>query len=228
MCKKVLIIDDNEDIISFIKSALKFEGFDVDSATNGKEAINKINNFIDIILLDVSLPDINGFDLCKEIKKTLDCPILFLTARGLEEERIKGFLVGGTDYIVKPFSLKELILRINVHLKNNSKVNVKNNSLTIMNFKDISINLLSKSIESNGHQLNFTKKEYEIIEMLCTHPGQVFSKEQIFESIWGYENDSNVNTVTEHIKRIRYKFKFSNINTKFISTVWGIGYKWNV
>jgi len=176
----------------------------------------------------VSLPDINGFDLCKEIKKTLDCPILFLTARGLEEERIKGFLVGGTDYIVKPFSLKELILRINVHLKNNSKVNVKNNSLTIMNFKDISINLLSKSIESNGHQLNFTKKEYEIIEMLCTHPGQVFSKEQIFESIWGYENDSNVNTVTEHIKRIRYKFKFSNINTKFISTVWGIGYKWNV
>lgn len=228
MCKKVLIIDDNEDIISFIKSALKFEGFDVDSATNGKEAMNKINNFIDIILLDVSLPDINGFDLCKEIKKTLDCPILFLTARGLEEERIKGFLVGGTDYIVKPFSLKELILRINVHLKNNSKVNVKNNSLTIMNFKDISINLLSKSIESNGHQLNFTKKEYEIIEMLCTHPGQVFSKEQIFESIWGYENDSNVNTVTEHIKRIRYKFKFSNINTKFISTVWGIGYKWNV
>lgn len=228
MCKKVLIIDDNEDIISFIKSALKFEGFDVDSATNGKEAMNKINNSIDIILLDVSLPDINGFDLCKEIKKTLDCPILFLTARGLEEERIKGFLVGGTDYIVKPFSLKELILRINVHLKNNSKVNVKNNSLTIMNFKDISINLLSKSIESNGHQLNFTKKEYEIIEMLCTHPGQVFSKEQIFESIWGYENDSNVNTVTEHIKRIRYKFKFSNINTKFISTVWGIGYKWNV
>ena len=224
MSKKLLIIDDNEDIISFIKPALHFQDFIVDFATTGEQAIKKINDDLDIILLDVMLPDTNGFDLCKQIKEKINCPIIFLTARGLEEERIKGFLVGGNDYIVKPFSLKELILRIDVHLKNS--INNQPQKSKKLTFHNLSVNLLSKCIEVNGVALDFTKKEYEIIELLCTNPGQVFSKERIFEIIWGYDSDSNLNTVTEHIKRIRYKFKLNNIPIQLICTVWGIGYKW--
>ncbi|MFD3158780.1 response regulator transcription factor (plasmid) [Haloimpatiens sp. FM7330] len=225
MYKKVLIVDDNEDIISFIKPALEAEGFSVDFALKGYEALEKVNNDLDIILLDVMLPDLNGFDICKRIREKINCPIIFLTARGLEEERIKGFLLGGDDYIVKPFSLKELILRINVHFKRTCE-NVRKKETTKLNFDNLSVNLISKCIEQNGIEIDFTKKEYEIIELLCTHPGQVFSKEQIFETIWGYDSESNLNTVTEHIKRIRSKFNFNNISNNYIKTAWGIGYKW--
>lgn len=226
MCKKVLIIDDNEEIISFIKPALECEGFTVDYAITGYEALSKINSKLNIILLDVMLPDLNGFDICKKIRESINCPIIFLTARGLEEERVKGFLVGGDDYIVKPFSLKELILRINVHF-NRTSTNYVKETRTKINFDDVCINLISKCIEKNNTELDFTKKEYEIIELLSTHPSQVFSKEQIFELLWGYDSESNVTTVTEHIKRIRLKFKSNNISTKYIKTAWGIGYKWD-
>ncbi|WP_242838389.1 response regulator transcription factor [Clostridium ihumii] len=226
MCKKVLIIDDNEEIISFIKPALECEGFTVDYAITGYEALSKINSKLNIILLDVMLPDLNGFDICKKIRESINCPIIFLTARGLEEERVKGFLVGGDDYIVKPFSLKELILRINIHF-NRTSTNYVKETRTKINFNDVCINLISKCIEKNNTELDFTKKEYEIIELFSTHPSQVFSKEQIFELLWGYDSESNVTTVTEHIKRIRLKFKSNNISTKYIKTAWGIGYKWD-
>lgn len=225
MNKKILIVDDNEEIISFIKPALEGEGFKVEFALTGYEALEKIEKDLNIILLDVMLPDINGFDICKKVRQKTNCPIIFLTARGLEEERIKGFLVGGDDYIVKPFSLKELILRINVHFKRTSQ-NITKKETTKLNFGNISVNLISKSIAQNGVIIDFPKKEYEIIELLCTHPGQVFSKEQIFEIIWGYDSESNLNTVTEHIKRIRSKFNLNNIHNNYIKTVWGIRYKW--
>ncbi|WP_242218614.1 response regulator transcription factor [Bacillus cereus group sp. BfR-BA-01380] len=223
---KVLVVDDNKDIISFIKPALEAEGFTVDYAISGFEALGKINQELSIILLDVMLPDMNGFDICRQIRESVSCPVLFLTARGLEQERIKGFLVGGDDYITKPFSLKELILRIGVHIRKDGR-GVQVDDRKRLAFGNLVVDILAKSIQINGQTIELTKKEYELIELLCTHPGQVFSKEQIFERIWGNLSESDINTITEHIRRIRAKFDSHKFNKNCIKTVWGLGYKWD-
>lgn len=226
MQEKILIVDDNYEIISFIKPALEAEGFYVEYATSGISAMEKIEDNLDLILLDVMLPEFSGFDICRRIRDRISCPIIFLTARGLEEERIKGFLVGGDDYIVKPFSLKELILRIKAHMRryNGGGFNRQN---TKLNFDDLIIDIVKKSVQINGQELELTKKEFEIVELLATNSDQVFSKEQIFETLWGYDSDSNINTVTEHVRRIRRKFSSRHLKFDFIKTVWGIGYKWH-
>ncbi|MBW3496130.1 response regulator transcription factor [Bacillus mycoides] len=225
MDRRVLIVDDNIEIISFVKPALEVEGYTVDYAVSGDEALQKINLDFDIILLDVTLPDTSGFDICKNIRRKVDCPILFLTARGLEQERIKGFLVGGDDYIVKPFSLKELILRMSVHIRKDKRESSSKKSNELI-FGDLRVNILSKSIQINKQIVELTRKEYEIIELLCTHSGQVFSKEQIFEVVWGNISDSNITTVTEHVRRIRLKLHYCGLKKVCIKTVWGLGYKW--
>ncbi|KEK24984.1 response regulator transcription factor [Bacillus gaemokensis] len=222
---KVLIVDDNKDIISFLKPALETEGYTVDFATNGSDALEKIHADLTLILLDVMLPDMNGFDICRQIRQHVSCPILFLTARGLEQERVNGFLVGGDDYIVKPFSLQELILRVNVHVKKDPRWIQKKEHPTLQ-FSNLIVDMLAKSIRINGEIVDFTKKEYKIIELLSTHPSQVFSKEQIFEEVWGYMSESDINTITEHIRRIRAKLQLHGCNHNYIKTVWGIGYKW--
>ncbi|PEM23363.1 response regulator transcription factor [Bacillus wiedmannii] len=225
MDRRVLIVDDNIEIISFVKPALEVEGYTVDYAVSGDQALQKINSDFDIILLDVMLPDTSGFDICKKVRSTVNCPILFLTARGLEQERIKGFLVGGDDYIVKPFSLKELILRMSVHIRKDKRDSTLKKSNELV-FGDLRVNILSKSIQINTRLVELTRKEYEIIELLCTHPGQVFSKEQIFESVWGNISDSNITTVTEHVRRIRLKLHDCGFKNECIKTIWGLGYKW--
>ncbi|WP_242307549.1 response regulator transcription factor [Bacillus cereus group sp. BfR-BA-01331] len=222
---KVLIVDDNKDIISFIKPALEAEGFIVDYATSGFEALEKVNKELSVILLDVMLPDMTGFDVCRQIRRTVSCPILFLTARSLEQERIKGFLVGGDDYITKPFSLKELILRMSVHIRKELKEGTEKKHKKLA-FEELVIDIIAKNVQINGQTVDLTKKEYEIIELLCTHSGQVFSKEQIFGAVWGVMSESDVNTITEHIRRIRAKFHSYSLNNNYIKTVWGLGYKW--
>lgn len=225
MQDKILIVDDNYEIISFIKPALESEGFLVEYATTGMLAMEKVTEDLSLILLDVMLPHFSGFDICKRIRNRVPCPILFLTARGLEEERIKGFLVGGDDYIVKPFSLKELILRIKVHIRRYHAGEIKEKN-SMLEFGALVIDIVNRTVTINSVELELTKKEFDIIELLATHPGQVFSKEQIFEALWGFDSDSNLNTVTEHVRRIRTKFLSKHVKLDFIKTVWGIGYKW--
>jgi len=224
--EQILIVDDNEEIISFLKPALEVEGYIVDYALNGKEALGKIKEEFDIILLDVGLPDIDGFTVCEKIKQVNSCPVIFLTAKGLEQERVKGFLVGGVDYIVKPFSLKELMLRVKVHIKNRVQLD-RIYERTFIKSGEVEVDISAKSIKINEQRIDFTKKEYQIIELLSTHPGQVFSKEKIFELIWGYTSDSDINTITEHIRRIRSKISANtSFDNCYIKTVWGVGYKW--
>ena len=173
MGEKILIVDDNKDIISFLKPALEIEGYIVDYALSGKEALDKIKGRFDIVLLDVGLPDIDGFTVCEKIKQINSCPIIFLTAKGLEQERVKGFLVGGVDYIVKPFSLSELILRVKVHIKQQVQSDQKH-VRKFIKLGEVEIDILAKCIKINDQLIDFTKKEYEIMELLSTHPGQVF------------------------------------------------------
>ena len=173
----------------------------------------------DLILLDVMMPEIDGFSLCRRIRNLVDCPIIFLTAKNMEEDVVTGLSVGGDDYISKPFSIKELRARVDAHLRREHRE--KQNAFSISGIK---FSLYSKQISFNESIIPFTKSEYTICEYLALNHGQVFSKEKIYENVFGFDGESDILAIVEHIKNIRNKFKKIGINP--IETVWGIGYKW--
>lgn len=221
---KVLIVDDERDIVTFMKDYLSDQGYEVITAYDSNEALQALPQHPDIIILDVMMPGLDGFELCEMIRENIDCPIIFLSALGNEENRIKGLLVGGDDYLVKPFSMRELHVRIIAHLRNQQRKTKKKTKQ--LYYGNIIIDVDGFAVLINGEKLPFTTKEFELIKFLATHPGQVFSREQIYERIWGYDAEGDSSTVTEHIKNIRNKFSKYNGSSAFISTVWGVGYKW--
>jgi len=180
--------------------------------------LNEYSTF-DLILLDVMMPDIDGFELCTQIRDIVDCPILFLTAKSMETDIMFGLSVGADDYIVKPFRAGELKARVNAHLRRENRE--KNHMLSASGVK---FNLSAKEIFVDKEKINLTKSEYQICEFLARNKGQVFSKEQIYESVYGYDRESDSSTITEHVKNIRSKLSAREVSP--IETVWGIGYKW--
>lgn len=221
---KVLIVDDEKDIVAFVKDSLSDHGYEVITAYSSNEALKVLAEQPDIIILDVMMPGMDGFELCEMIRQNVDCPIIFLSAMGNEEDRIKGLLVGGDDYLVKPFSMRELHARIIAHLRNQQrKTNKRTKQLY---FGNLMIDLDGFTVSYKGDKISFTTKEFEVIKLLALHPGQVFSREQIYEKIWGYDAEGDSSTVTEHIKNIRSKLVKHSKNSPYISTVWGVGYKW--
>lgn len=226
MKEKILIVDDEEEIISFLKDSLEEDGYEVFTACSGKEAIEKIKIYPDLILLDIMMPDMNGYEVCRTIRDVVSCPIIFLTAKIEEQDIIKGLAIGGDDYIQKPFSLKQLKARINAHLRR-EKRNISGTDKNNLYFKNVSINLKDREIHCNGQLVVLTKKEFDIIEFLAVNCGQVFSKDQIYEKIWGYDAEGDSSSVAEHIKTIRQKLRLLDSKEEYISTVWGVGYKWS-
>lgn len=221
---KVLIVDDERDIIAFMKDSLQDQGYEVITASNGNEALDALVNQPNIIILDVMMPGMNGFELCETIRKTVSCPIIFLSAKDREEDRIKGLLVGGDDYLVKPFSMKELHARLTAHIRRERRLDHQYKKH--LYFGDLIIDLDGHEISLQNERITFTMKEFQIIELLALHPGQVFSREQIYEKLWGYDAEGDSSTVTEHIKKIRAKLTRSDASSEYIATVWGVGYKW--
>ncbi|KAJ51985.1 DNA-binding response OmpR family regulator [Clostridium tetanomorphum] len=225
MKEKILVVDDEEEIVSFIKDYLLLNEYEVITAFNGEEAIRKIELNPDLILLDIMMPGIDGFNVCKEIRDKINCPIIFLTAKNLEDDKIKGLLIGGDDYIVKPFSLKELKARIISHIRRDKRLNdFKNNNKT--KFGDLYIDIKGRQVYYKDETIPMTKREFDIIEFLSLNSGQVFSREYIYEKIWGYDGEGDTSTITEHVKKIRAKFSNISKELDYIKTVWGIGYKW--
>lgn len=224
MQEKILIVDDEDDILSFIKDYFEDQGYSVITASNGMKAIELCNKYIDIILLDIMMPNIDGFQVCQKIRDKVSCPIIFLSARQSEVDKIKGLSVGGDDYIVKPFSIKELKARIQAHLRREKRVHLNNKSK--ISFGKLNLDLSSRKVYYEEEEIIFTAKEFDIVELLVLHPEQVFSKEQIYEKIWGYNAEGDASTVAEHIKKIRAKFIKINISLNNIATVWGVGYRW--
>ncbi|MED0979950.1 response regulator transcription factor [Bacillus paramycoides] len=227
MAGKVLLVDDEPDILTFIKDSLVMEGYEVRSALSGEEALEKLDSSVDLIILDVMLPDMNGFKVCEKIREFYTCPILFLSADSSEQSRIEGLLIGGDDYINKPFSLKELKARIVANLRRTTELKMMGQK-NFLRYGDLVIDLQSYEIILGKEKIHFTKKEYEVVKMLALHTGQVLTKEQLFEKIWGYDSESDVSTVVEHIKKIRTKLGVYDREYTYIQTVWGIGYKWSV
>ncbi|SDD68285.1 DNA-binding response regulator, OmpR family, contains REC and winged-helix (wHTH) domain [Bacillus wiedmannii] len=227
MADKILVVDDEPDILTFIEDSLVMEGYEVRSALNGEEALKKLDSSVDLIVLDVMLPDMNGFKVCEKMRESYACPILFLSADGSERSRIEGLLIGGDDYISKPFSLKELKARIIANLRRTTELQMMGQK-NFLRDGDLVIDLQSYEILLGKEKIHFTKKEYEVVKMLALHAGQVLTKEQLFEKIWGYDSESDVSTVVEHIKKIRTKLSVYDREYTYIQTVWGIGYKWSV
>ncbi|CEN87000.1 response regulator transcription factor [Paraclostridium sordellii] len=218
-CAEILVIDDEIEICNLIKNALKKQGHIVTVKNNAIDINEEELIKFDLILLDVMMPGIDGFTLCKNIRDEVDCPIIFITAKTMEEDILEGFSIGGDDYIKKPFSIIELRARVEAHLRREHRE--KHQFLSTNGLK---FNLKSKEIYFNDYKIVLTKGEYTICEYLAKHRGQVFSLEQIFIEVYGYEKDSDNSCIREHIKNIRAKI------TKYIEspieTVWGIGYKW--
>lgn len=221
----VLIIDDEKDLVMIIKDTLEANGYNVLIAHNGFDGIEMARKKPDLIILDIMMPDIDGFNVCSLIRDNVDCPILFLSAKDSETDKIKGLAIGGDDYITKPFSLKELVSRVKAHLRREKRKSKMENT-TFLHFRNLAIDLRGLNVKVNNKDINLTKKEFEIVELLALHPGQVFSKDQIYDKIWGYDGLGDTSTVTEHIKNIRFKIASIDKENEYIKTVWGLGYKW--
>ena len=222
MAQTILIVDDVADIVEMLAGYFRRQGYEVLTALDGAGALRQAERQPDLILLDVNLPDMDGFEVCRRIREGVSCPILFLTARIEDSDKVKGFAVGGDDYVVKPFSLEELGARVAAHLRRE----VRRSAAMSVRFDDeLMINYTDRTVTVRGQELNFAKKEFDIIEFLSQNVGQVFDRERIYERVWGYDSEGDSSVVSEHIRRIRVKL--SNAGAKpYIQTVWGVGYKW--
>lgn len=215
----ILAIDDEAGILKLIKNSLEKDNHIVTIVDNPLDIDFDKSKEYDLILLDIMMPDIDGFVFCEKIRDLIDCPIIFVTAKSMESDIMHGLGIGGDDYIIKPFGIGELRARVGAHLRREKRE--KRNMIYISGLK---IDLAGKEILVENEKIPFTKSEYEICEFLIKNIGQVFSRDQIYEKIYGYEGVSDSSTISEHIKNIRVKLKDFNIEP--IETVWGIGYKW--
>lgn len=218
----ILAIDDDEAILRLIRKMLELNKHKVTTLQNIKDiTIEEINKY-NLILLDVMMPGDDGFKICEKIRPLMDIPIIFMTAKSDETSIIRGLSIGGDDYIVKPFSIHEVNARIEAHLRRESRPKRGSNSVLVDG--DILIDLEAKKIMIQGEEVSFTKTQYRICELLALHKGKIFSKEDIYESVYSMESDSQISTIVEHIRVIRKKI--SEFNLAPINTVWGVGYIW--
>lgn len=216
---KILAIDDDKGILELIRKALEREGYAVTLLDNPLELDYEKLAEYQLILLDVMMPGIDGFALCRSIRELVDCPILFVTAKTEERELMEGLGIGGDDYIKKPFGIGELRARVAAHLRRETRE--KKHRITL---GGVQLSLQERKLYCGETGMRLTKSEYAICEYLALNRGQVFSKERILEHVSGYDTESDHSAITEHIKNIRAKFQRFGLNP--IETVWGIGYRW--
>jgi len=222
MNAKILIADDEADIVSMLGSFFESKGYLVLRAANGEETLKQAQRQPDIILLDINMPGPDGLEVCRRIRDHVSCPVLFLTARIEDSDKVKGFAAGGDDYIVKPFSLVELEARVQAHLRREARHSFE---AQIKFSGDLTIDYSQRCLFFSDKRLELARKEFDIVELLSQNPGQVFDKERIYERIWGYDSEGDSSVVAERIRRIRTKIA-AYTDRVYLETVWGCGYKW--
>jgi two-component system, OmpR family, response regulator ResD len=230
---KILIVDDEERIRRLLKMYLERENYLIEEAENGNEALEKaFANDYDVILLDLMMPGKDGIEVCRELREQKTTPVIMLTAKGEEVNRVQGFEVGTDDYIVKPFSPREVVLRVKALLRRSSKTNfIQNETVTkdIIVFPHLTIDNDAHRVLADGNEVSLTPKEYELLFFLAKSPDKVFDREQLLKEVWHYEFFGDLRTVDTHVKRLREKLnKVSENASKMIITVWGVGYKFEV
>ncbi|WP_374214209.1 response regulator transcription factor [Candidatus Desulfosporosinus nitrosoreducens] len=227
MSQKILVVDDELNITDVCKKYLEREGYQVIVASNGEEAIEKWQKeHPDLIVLDLMMPRKNGWEVCQQIRDTDDVPVIMLTARGEEMDRLFGLTIGADDYLTKPFSPRELVLRIKSIFR---RVNKGNNSSALpenkLIYNSLAINAETRTATVRGKLIELTVKEFDLLWLLASHPDQVFSRNHLLNQIWGVDYFGDTTTVTVHIRKLREKIEEIPSQPKYIKTVWGIGYK---
>lgn len=224
---RILIVEDELDLANIIKDYLEKELYEVEICTEGDKAIEIFDKFKpSLVILDLMLPGMNGYEICQNIRIKSTIPILILSAKIDEFDKVKGLNLGADDYITKPFRPRELLARVNAQLRRSQVFNKEN--LEIIDIENIRIYTKEYKVEKNGRDLDLSRNEFELLVFLSKNPRQVFSREQLYDRIWGFDSYGDLNTVTVTINRLRQKIEDNPKNPKYILTVWGVGYKFEI
>jgi len=229
--KRILIIEDDPYIAELQKDYFMLHDFEVELSFDGEDGLSKaMSGQFDLLILDLQLPGVDGFEICKKIREQLDIPILIVSAKKEELDKIRGFGLGADDFVTKPFSPNELVARAKAHLGRYERFTGGNKvkEPDSIQIRELTINKSSRRVFVHGREVTLTTKEFEVLAYLATNPNRVFNKEQLFEKIWGLESNGDIATVTVHISRIREKIEADPSNPQFIETVWGAGYRFTV
>jgi len=225
---RVLLADDDKEIRDLLKKYLERELYRVDVAANGEEALALFDiNTYNLIILDLMMPKIDGIEVCRRLRIQTNVPILMLTAKDHEVDKILGLSIGADDYITKPFSINEVIARIKALMRRYLILGISSNSndKNLISFKGLNIDFKKYTVAVAGEEISLTAKEFELLKFLASHPEQVFTKTQLFRNVWDKNYIEDDNTVMVHIRKLRKKIEMDPSNPQFIQTVWGIGYK---
>lgn len=222
MAKKVLVVDDEKLIVKGIRFSLEQEGMQVDCAYDGQEALDMIKeNTYDVILLDVMLPKFNGYEVCQQVREFSDVPIIMVTAKDDDMDKILGLEYGADDYITKPFNILEVKARIKAIMRRSSKKEEENKEAT---YGDLTIDCSSRRVYIEGNEVNLTAKEFDVLELLVFHPNKVYDRDALLDLVWGKDYPGDARTVDVHIRRLREKIEKNPSEPKYVHTKWGVGY----
>lgn len=225
MAKRVLVVDDERLIVKGIRFSLEQDGMEVDCAYDGEEALEKAKNgTYDIILLDVMLPKLTGFEVCQQIREFSSVPVVMLTAKGDDMDKILGLEYGADDYITKPFNILEVKARLKAIMRRTVPKENKENRNAMLESGDMRINREDKRVYIAGKEINLTSKEFEVLELLMSNPGKVYSREKLLKSVWGADYPGDVRTVDVHVRRLREKIEGTPSEPRYVQTKWGTGY----
>ena len=227
---KILIVEDEEAIADLEKDYLELSGFEVEIASDGTSGLKKaLEEGFHLVILDLMLPGVDGFEICRQIREVKNIPIIMVSAKKDDIDKIRGLGLGADDYMTKPFSPSELVARVKAHLNRYERLvssNVKENS--IIEIRGIKIDKTARRVWVNGEEKNFTSREFDLLAFLAENPNHVFTKEELFRRIWDMDSVGDIATVTVHIKKIREKIEVNSAKPQYIETIWGVGYRFKV
>lgn len=225
MGKKVLVVDDEKLIVKGVRFSLEQDDMEVDCAYDGEEALDKIkNNKYDLILLDIMLPKLTGLEVCQQVREFSDVPIVMLTAKGDDMDKILGLEYGADDYITKPFNILEVKARIKAIMRRTAASEPKEENSKVIESGDLKLDCESRRLFVQGREINLTAKEFDLLELLVMNPNKVYSRESLLNLVWGYEYPGDVRTVDVHVRRLREKIEPNPSEPKYVHTKWGVGY----
>ena len=228
--KRILIIEDEESIAELEKDYLELSGFEVEIENDGAEGLKKApSEEFDLFILDLMLPGVDGFEICRKVREVKNTPIIMVSAKKEDIDKIRGLGLGADDYITKPFSPSEMVARVKAHLARYERLigsSMPDNE--IIEIRGLKIDKTARRVWVNGEEKNFTTKEFDLLTFLAQNPNHVYTKEELFNKIWDMESIGDIATVTVHIKKIREKIEFNTAKPQYIETIWGVGYRFKV